>query len=81
MRDAEAVISPGNVRAAAVKDTPGLASRNSHQAEKQAKLVSGAKPEVLVTEVARWTLLREDFNPATLNKEILLPPRFCYGHF
>lgn len=55
MRDAGAVISPGNVstRAAAVKDTPGLASRSSHQAEKQAKLVNGAKPEVLVAEVAR----------------------------
>lgn len=70
MRDVGAVISPGNV-STAVKDTLGLASRSPHQAEEQTKLVNGAKPEVLIVEAARRTLLREDFNPATLDKEIL----------
>lgn len=76
--DARAVISSGNIstaplRAAVVKDTRGLARGALAPSEKQAKLVNGAKPEVLPasTEERRHLSRREDFNPATLDKEIL----------
>jgi hypothetical protein len=63
--DVGAVISPGNVstalpRAAVVKDTPGLARRACAPSEKQAKLVNGAKPEVLHAEARRKSPLSLD---------------------
>lgn len=89
--DVRAVISSGNVstaplraplRAAVVKDTPGLARGALAPSEKQAKLVNGAKPEVLPagTGEGRHLSCREDFNPY-IGQGDPAARRFCYEHF